>query len=44
MRLVAAVDEDVVIYNADEVLWAINSQVNPDLAILRGPLVRIEEL
>lgn len=37
MRLVVAVDEDVDIYNADEVLWAITSRVNPDLDIIRGP-------
>ena len=37
MRLVIAVDEDVDIYNADDVLWAITSRVNPDLDVLRGP-------
>ncbi len=37
MRLVIAVDEDVDIYNADEVLWAVTSRVNPDLDVIRGP-------
>lgn len=36
MRLVIAVDEDVDIYNADDVLWAITTRVNPDLDIIRG--------
>lgn len=36
MRLVIVVDEDVDIYNADDVLWAITTRVNPDLDIIRG--------
>ncbi len=36
MRLVVIVDEDVDIYNADDVLWAITTRVNPDLDIIRG--------
>jgi len=37
MRLVVAVDEDVDIYNADDVMWAIESRVDPDKDILRLP-------
>jgi 4-hydroxy-3-polyprenylbenzoate decarboxylase len=37
LRLAVIVDEDVDIYNADDVLWAITTRVNPDLDILRGP-------
>jgi 4-hydroxy-3-polyprenylbenzoate decarboxylase len=36
MRLVIVVDEDVDIYNADDVLWAITTRVNPDLDIISG--------
>lgn len=35
MRMVIAVDEDVDIYNADDVMWAIESRVDPDSDILR---------
>lgn len=38
MRMVIAVDEDVDIYNADDVLWAINTRANPDTDILRGSI------
>lgn len=37
MRLAIAVDEDVDIYNADDVMWAIESRVDPDKDILRLP-------
>ncbi len=37
MRLAIAVDEDVDIYNADDVMWAIESRVDPDIDILRLP-------
>ena len=37
MRLAVAVDEDVDIYNADDVMWAIESRVDPDKDILRLP-------
>ena len=37
MRLAVIVDDDVDIYNADDVLWAITTRVNPDVDILRGP-------
>ena len=36
IRLVIAVDEDVDIYNAEDVLWAIESRADPD-DFLRGP-------
>lgn len=35
IRMVVAVDEDVNIYNADDVMWAIESRVNPDIDILK---------
>jgi 3-polyprenyl-4-hydroxybenzoate decarboxylase len=38
MRLVVVVDDDVDIYNADDVLWAITTRVNPDVDILRGSI------
>lgn len=37
LRLAVVVDEDVDIYNADDVLWAITTRVNPNTDILRGP-------
>lgn len=37
LRLAIAVDEDVNIYNAEDVMWAIESRVDPDRDILRGP-------
>jgi 4-hydroxy-3-polyprenylbenzoate decarboxylase len=37
MRLAVAVDEDVDIYSADDVMWAIESRVDPDRDILRLP-------
>ncbi|MBI4287682.1 MAG: UbiD family decarboxylase [Chloroflexi bacterium] len=37
LRLAIAVDEDVDIYNADDVLWALVTRVNPNTDILRGP-------
>ncbi len=37
MRLAVIVDDDVDIYNADDVLWAITTRVNPDVDVLRGP-------
>lgn len=37
LRLAIAVDEDVDIYNADDVLWAVTTRVNPNTDILRGP-------
>ncbi len=36
LRLAVAVDEDIDIYSADDVLWAIITRVNPDTDILRG--------
>ncbi len=36
MRLVVVVDEDVDIYNADDVLWAMTTRVNPATGILTG--------
>ncbi len=37
MRMAIAVDEDVDIYNADDVMWALESRVDPDKDILRLP-------
>jgi len=37
MRMAVAVDEDVDIYNADDVMWAIESRVDPDRDILKLP-------
>jgi UbiD family decarboxylase len=37
MRMAVAVDEDVDIYNADDVMWAIESRVDPDKDILKLP-------
>lgn len=37
IRMVIAVDEDVDIYNADDVLWAIESRVDPNVDILKLP-------
>ncbi|MBW1800310.1 MAG: UbiD family decarboxylase [Deltaproteobacteria bacterium] len=37
MRMVVAVDEDVDIYNADDVMWAIESRVDPDNDIFKLP-------
>jgi 4-hydroxy-3-polyprenylbenzoate decarboxylase len=37
MRMAIAVDEDVDIYNNDDVLWAIETRVDPDKDILRLP-------
>lgn len=36
-RLAIAVDEDVDIYNADEVLWAIMVRVDPSRQIIQDP-------
>ncbi len=36
VRLVVIVDEDIDIYSAEDVLWAIITRVNPDTDILRG--------
>ncbi len=36
-RLVIAVDEDVDIYNADDVLWAIMTRTDPDRSFIKGP-------
>jgi UbiD family decarboxylase len=35
LRLAVAVDEDVDIYNADDVMWAIETRVNPERDIIR---------
>jgi len=37
LRVAVAVDEDVNIYNADDVMWAIESRVDPDRDIITGP-------
>lgn len=37
LRLAIAVDDDVDIYNADDVLWALVTRVNPNADILTGP-------
>jgi 4-hydroxy-3-polyprenylbenzoate decarboxylase len=37
MRMAIAVDEDVDIYNADDVMWALESRVDPDRDILKLP-------
>jgi 4-hydroxy-3-polyprenylbenzoate decarboxylase len=37
LRMAIAVDEDVNIYNADDVMWAIESRVDPDRDILKLP-------
>jgi 4-hydroxy-3-polyprenylbenzoate decarboxylase len=37
MRMAIAVDEDVDIYNADDVMWALESRVDPDKDILKLP-------
>ena len=37
MRMVIAVDEDVDIYNTEDVMWAIESRVDPDNDILKLP-------
>ncbi|MDP2719757.1 MAG: UbiD family decarboxylase [Dehalococcoidia bacterium] len=36
LRLAVVVDEDIDIYSADDVLWAIITRVSPDTDILRG--------
>lgn len=36
-RMVIAVDEDVDIYNADDVLWAIMTRTDPEKSFIRGP-------
>lgn len=36
LRLAVVVDEDIDIYSADDVLWAIITRVSPDADILRG--------
>ncbi len=36
LYLVVVVDEDIDIYNADDVLWAITTRVNPEKGIMRG--------
>jgi len=38
MYMVIVVDEDVDIYSADDVLWAITSRCDPDRDISRGPI------
>lgn len=37
MRMAIAVDEDVDIYNADDIMWALESRVDPDKDILKLP-------
>jgi len=37
LRLVVAVDHDVDIYNADDVMWAIATRSEPNKDIVRGP-------
>lgn len=37
LRTVIVVDEDVDIHNTDDLFWALNSRVDPDVDILRGP-------
>ena len=37
LRMAIAVDEDVDIYNADDLFWAIESRVNPHTDIMTGP-------
>lgn len=37
MRMAIAVDEDVDIYNADDVMWALESRVDPEKDILKLP-------
>jgi 4-hydroxy-3-polyprenylbenzoate decarboxylase len=37
MRMAIAVDEDVDIYNTEDVMWALESRVDPDTDILRLP-------
>jgi len=37
IRMAIAVDEDVDIYNADDVMWAIESRVNPNTDIIKLP-------
>ena len=37
LRMAIAVDEDVDIYNADDVMWALESRVDPDRDILKLP-------
>jgi len=37
MRLAVAVDEDVNIYDAEDVLWAIITRCSPETGILKGP-------
>ncbi len=36
MRLVIAVDEDIDIYSAEDVLWALTTRVNPNTDIIQG--------
>lgn len=36
-RIVVAVDDDVNIYNADEVFWAITTRTNPETGIVKSP-------
>lgn len=37
MRMAIAVDEDVDIYNADDVMWALESRVDPDRDVIKLP-------
>lgn len=37
IRMAIAVDEDVDIYNADDIMWALESRVDPDKDILKLP-------
>ncbi len=37
MRMAIAVDEDVDIYNNDDIMWALESRVDPDIDIMRLP-------
>ncbi len=37
LPIAIAVDEDVDIYSADDLLWALNSRVDPDTGVFRGP-------
>ena len=37
LRMVIIVDDDVDIYNADEVLWALNTRVNPKEDLIMVP-------
>ncbi|HXZ94910.1 MAG TPA: UbiD family decarboxylase, partial [Dehalococcoidia bacterium] len=37
LRLAVIVDEDIDIYNPEDIIWAITTRLNPETGIMRGP-------